>query len=160
KVPAFLKAADITYESLLELLDVKWVQGQNSVAIQGIDDTCTTANQTLAPAPLDAGFLDRAHRFLRLWRAMDCKMWELDLVLGKGHLDENALLGLFFVRRLQDATGLAVDRLLAFYQDIDTASHRDPDGSTIPSLYDRIFLNPTVSVLGPDPAFANLPSPD
>ncbi len=41
-----------------------------------------TSGQTLAPNPLDAGLLDRAHRFLRLWLATGYKMWELDLVLN------------------------------------------------------------------------------
>ena len=48
-VDAFLQAASVTYESLLELLEVAWVQGGLNVAIQGIDDTCMTSNQSLAP---------------------------------------------------------------------------------------------------------------
>jgi hypothetical protein len=134
------------------------VQGAHPVAIQGIDDTCATDKQTLTPAPLDPGFLDRAHRFLRLWRATGYKMWELDLILGKSSPMEEAPFFLSILRSLQDATGLALDRVRAFFEDIDTATHRDPDGGTIPSLYARIFLNPTASVLGPDPDLAKLGS--
>jgi hypothetical protein len=161
-VPAFLQAASITYESLLELLQVGWVQGESGISIQGINDTCDTTIQALSPAPLNAGFLDRAHRFLRLWRRTGYMMWELDLLLrssvSDGSLDANALIALQSFWQLQSATGLAVDRLLAFYQDIDTSSHRDPDGSTGTSLYGRIFLNPAVTSVAPDPDLAALPS--
>ena len=162
-VPAFLQSSSLTYESLLELLQVAWVQGGLNIAIGGIDDTCDTGKQALAPAPLDAGFLDRAHRFLRLWRRTGYKMWELDLLLrapvvGNGTLNPNTLVALQSFWQLQNATKLAVDQQLAFYQDIDTSTHRDPDGSTTTSLYARMFLNPTVTSVAPDPDLAALPS--
>lgn len=161
-IPAFLQAASLTYEQLLELLEVAWVQGGLNVSIQGIDNTCMTSSQSLTPSPLDAGFLDRAHRFLRLWLATKYKMWELDLLLSapgvaNGTLDQAALVAMLAFRQLQDATGLSADQLLAFYQNIDTASHRDPDGSTTTSLYAQIFLNPTVTWIAPDPDMTALP---
>jgi hypothetical protein len=161
-VPAFLQAASLTYEQLLELLQVNWVQGGLNIRITGIDDTCMTSTQSLSASPLDAAFLDRAHRFLRLWRATGYKMWELDLLLnaakvGAGALNQATLIALLAFRQLQDATKLSVDRLLAWYQTIDTATHRDPDGSTTTSLYAQIFLNPTVTWLAPDADMAALP---
>ena len=110
-------------------------------------------------APIDADFLDRAHRFLRLWAATGYKMWELDLLLlapavGNGTLDANALAALLPFQQLLDATKLAVDQLLVFYQDIDTATHRDPDGTTTTSLYTQMFLNPTITSVAPDPDMA------
>jgi hypothetical protein len=128
-----------------------------------MDDTCDTTRQALAPTPLDGGFLDRAHRFLRLWRRTGYKMWELDLLLrapavGNGVLDPSALAALQSFWQLQNATKLAVDQQLAFYQSIDTSTHRDPDGSTTTSLYARIFLNPTLTSVAPDPDLAAIPS--
>ncbi len=160
-VPNFLQAANITYEQLIELLQVTWVQDGLNIAIQGIDDTCTTSTQTLSPSPLDAGFLDRAHRFLRLWLATGYKMWELDLVLnasvvGAGALNQSTLIALLSFQQLLDATKLSVDQLLTWYQDIDTATHRDPDGTTTISLYSQIFLNPTVTWIAPDPDMASV----
>ena len=237
-VPAFLQAASITFESLLELLEVSWVQGGLNIGIQGIDDTCATSKQVLAPfsasttlsaaisavqttitvasdagfpdpnfsiqiggeillvtavggagnttwtvtraqqgttaaaagagtavtaPPLDTGFLDRAHRFLRLWNATSYKMWELDLLLNapavaNGILDQNGLAALLAFQQLQDDTRLSVTQLLAFYQNIDTGTHRNPDGSTAVSLYSQIFLNPGVTSVAPDPDMAVLPS--
>ena len=160
-VDAFLAAASLTYESLLELLEVAWVQDGLDVSIQGVSDTCMTSTQSLVP--LDAAFLDRAHRFLRLWLATGYTMWELDLLLGaaavgNGLLDQQALTVLLAFRQLQDATGLAADQQLAFYQDIDTATHRDPDGTTTTSLYAQIFLNTAVTSVAPDPDLAAVPT--
>ncbi|HKV94827.1 MAG TPA: neuraminidase-like domain-containing protein [Candidatus Angelobacter sp.] len=237
-VPAFLQAATITYESLLELLQSTWVQGGLNIGIQGIDDTCMTSNQMLAPfsarttlaaaitaaqttiqvasdagfpspnfsigigsevllvtaaggagnttwtvvrgqqgtaaaaaaagapvmpPPLDNGFLDRAHRFLMLWNSTGYKMWELDLLLnspavGNGTLDKNAMVELLSFRQLQDSTRLSVVQQIAFYQNIDTATHRDPDGTTTVSFYAQIFLNPAVTSVAPDADLNVLPS--
>ncbi len=237
-VPAFLQAASLTYESLLELLEVAWVQGGLHIGIVGIDDTCMTSKQVLAPfsaattlatnmaaadlsitvasdagfpgpnfsiaigaeillvtavagvgnttwtvvrgqqgtvaaaaaagtavvpPALDLGFLDRANRFLRLWAGTGYKMWELDLLLssaavGNGNLDQQALIGLLAFRQLQDATLLSVAQLLAFYQSIDTATHRDPDGTTTVSQYAQVFLNPAITSVTPDPDMAALPT--
>jgi hypothetical protein len=154
-VQAFLQAASITYEELLELLQIAWVKGNINLTLQGVGDTCDTTVQSLAPAPLDAGLLDRAHRFLRLWRRTGYKMWELDLLLAaasvaNGALDAAGLISLFTFRLLQDATGMAVDQQLVFFQAIDTASHRDPDGTMTTSLYARVFLNPAIASQHPD----------
>ena len=162
-VDAFLQASSLSYESLLELLQIAWVQGGINIAIQGIDDTCMTSKQVLGPSPLDPGFLDRAHRFIRLWLATGYKMWELDLLLsaaaiGNGTLDQKALAALFSFRQLQDATGLAVNQTIAFYQNIDTSVHRDPDGTTALSLYAQIFLNAAVTSVAPDPDLGVVPT--
>ena len=89
----------ITYESLLELLQVNRVQGGLGIELDGLNDTCDTSSMALSPAPLDPHFLDRAHRFLRLWIATGYKMWELDLLLnaprvGGGVLGQNTLIAL------------------------------------------------------------------
>jgi hypothetical protein len=83
-VNAFLLAASLTYEQLLELLEVVWVRGGGAAStIAGVDDTCDTTTQTIAP--LDANRLDLMHRFLRLWRHAGWKFWELDSAPGACH---------------------------------------------------------------------------
>jgi hypothetical protein len=147
-VPAFLRAASITYDQLLELIEVAWVRGGSApMVLQAVGDTCDTSIQTLAP--LDATRLDLIHRFLRLWRHSDWTMWELDLLLraplvGNGVLDTNALIALSTFRLLQRTTGLTVVEQLAFFQDLDLSSHRAPDGSETPSLFAKTFLDPAV----------------
>jgi hypothetical protein len=161
-VPIFLQASFLTYDSLLELLEATWVQGGAGIKLAGLNDTCDTSVMTLSPSPLDPGFLDRAHRFLRLCNATGYKMWELNHLLvapsvGAGVLNQQTLVNLQTFWQTQTQTRLAVSQLLAFYQDIDTKQHRDPDGSIARSLYEQIFLNPTVTWIAPDPDLVQLP---
>ena len=154
-VDAFMRASSLSYEQVLELLQVSWVQGGVGIAVEGVDDTCDTSVQTLAPAPLDGDLLDRAQRFLRLWRKTGCTMWELDLLLdspavANGTLDAAGLAALGAFRQLQDATRLQVDEQLALFDDLDTSSHRNTDGSATTPLYGRLFLTPAVSALDPN----------
>ena len=106
---------------------VSWVQNGANVEIHGVDDTCMLSKQELKT--LNNAWLDRAHRFLRLWLATGYKVWELDLLLkapavGNGQLDQATLVALLAFRQLQDATRLRVDQLLAFYQNIDRNTPR------------------------------------
>lgn len=149
-VAAFLSASQLTYEQLLELLDVVWINGGGAPsALAGVDDTCDTTVQTITN--LDDAKLDRIHRFLRLWRRTGWTMWELDLLLRAPAVGAGAinLPALFNFRQIQDATRLSLDSLLVFYQNIDTASHRAPDGSVVRSLYSSLFENPALPA---DPA--------
>ena len=162
-VTAFTHAAAITYDQLRELLQSAWVQGGLNITIIGIDDTCDASIQSLSPSPLDAGFLDRAHRFLRIWRATGYAMWELDLLLRSAAvvnnvLDPAGLLALGNFRLLQDDTRLAADAQLAWFQSMDVAEHLGPNNTTTSSLYERVFLNPAVVSLHPDPDLAAVAS--
>jgi hypothetical protein len=60
--------------------------------------------------------------------------------------------------QLQNSTSLAVDQQLAFFQNIDTNTHRDPDGTTTMPLYAQIFLNPTTTWIASDPDLVSLPT--
>jgi len=154
-VPAFMHAAMITYDQLFELLQCGWVQGGLGVAIQGINDLCDTSVQTLAPAPLNAGFLDRADRFLRLWRKTKYPMWQLDMLMQStavvnGTLDASGLIALGAFRLLQDTTKSDVDAQLAWFQNMDVQVHTGPKNTATIPLYSRVFLNPAVVSLHPD----------
>ncbi len=152
-VATFLQAAQINYDQLLQLLDCRWPRaGGAAIALTGVDDRCDTSIQRLVG--LNDERLDRIHRFLRLWRRSGWKMWEVDELLNapavaNGVLDDAALRMLFSIRQLQDKTGLTVEQLLTFWQEIGTREHRLPGGDTQHSLYARIFENP---LLPPDPA--------
>ncbi len=150
-VPAFLNSASITYDQLLELLDSGWVQGKSAISIQGVSDSCDTNCQRLSPSPLDKNFLDRAHRFLRLWRETGYKMWELDLLLNWiGTLDTEGFCKLGEFRFLQDVTNLSVDEQLAWFKSMDKEIHRGPHHVFTIPLYSRVYLNPAMVSLHPD----------
>lgn len=152
-VAAFLQAAQVSYDELRRLLATTWTRaGGPAITISGVDDRCDSGTQRLVG--LDAARLDRMHRFLRLWRRTGWAMWELDELLrapavGNGALNDAALAQLHLVWKLQRTTGLDVEELLAFWQDIGTATHRLADGVVQPSLYARVFENP---LLAPAPA--------
>lgn len=155
----FLAAAQISYDELLQLLSCGWPRiAGATLTISGVDDRCDSSTQRLVG--LNAERLDRIHRFLRLWRRSGWTMWELDELLqapaisvaapgGTPTLDESAVANLHTVCTLQQATGLDVEQLLAFWQPLSTTSHRVAAGVTQPSLYARIFENP---LLPPSPA--------
>ena len=154
-VAAFLQVAQIEYDALLQLLDCVWPRdGGAAITISGAADSCDTSVQRVVG--LDAGKLDRLHRFLRVWRRTGWAIWEVDELLrapqvGNGALDEAALRRLFIVDRLRASTGLAIEALLAFWQDIGTTPHRAANGAVVPPQYRRLFENPVVP---PDPALA------
>ncbi len=157
-VATFMSAADITYDQLLQLLTVVWTRnGGSAMQISGVDDTCSTLSQTLAP--LDLGRLDCIHRFLRLWRRTGWKMWELDLVLNSAAVSDASLSGqtlvdLFSVQQLLDTTHLSIDVLLTFFRPylLDTKSYVDPGGEPTTPLYASLFEDPATS---PDPLLAH-----
>ncbi|MDR1968049.1 MAG: hypothetical protein LBQ32_05060, partial [Burkholderiaceae bacterium] len=159
-VPVFLAASGLAYDQLTALLGSRWVQGKQNIQIVGGDDTCDTGTMRLSPAPL-SDWLDRAHRFIRLWRSTAYEMWELDLLLtaaaiGAGNLDAQALIQMHDFWKLQAKTKLKVDEQLAFYRPIDTSSHLNTKGQTIQPLYARLFLNPTTTWIAPDADMAGL----
>jgi hypothetical protein len=150
-VADFLQAAQLNYDELLQLLACRWPWGDGPAAdITGRDDSCDTTEQVLSN--LNEDNLDRIHRFLRVWHRTDWAMWEIDELLlfgdNEGTLDD-ALRILFVVDRIQEATGLSVERILSFWQEIGTEAHRLPGGESQRSLYARIFEDP---LLSPDPA--------
>src|SRR5262249_40379285 len=79
-IPEFLKRSGLTYEQLLELFDRRYVNGGRLLSLVPTDpnDPATCDLAKLAIAGLDAHVLDRAQRFLRLWRVLDWSMVELD----------------------------------------------------------------------------------
>ena len=97
---------------------------------------------------------DRAHRFIRLWRKSDWKIWELDILLRSNvltadintndNLDDNAISNLMIFKKQQEELGLPVEDLLAFYENINTSLLRE-NGKEILCLYDRLFLRKALS---------------
>ena len=144
-IPAFMAAASIEYDALLELLDVAWVQGGLNVTLQGINDSCDTSVESLAPAPLDAGFLDRAHRFLRLWRRTRCMMWNCICCCAPlaSATERWMRMRSSPCRRSGSCRTRPNWRLtdnLPSSKISTPASYRDAQGGTTASLYARIFL--------------------
>ena len=164
EVSDFLDRTKLTYEELLELLLVRFVNNPDLPSRSVIErpaDTCDVDVQKINN--LDVGRFDLMHRFIRLWRKTGWKMWELDLLLrnskiGKGVLDSDAVINLWHFKKLQEKLKIPFEILLAFYDEINTeervsAMHKDVK---IPTLYDQLFRN--ITITNPiDENFKNLP---
>src|SRR6185437_15013896 len=99
KVPVLLNRGGLTLPELSQLLEVVWVT-RSTVTLQL--GTATVAGEQVLSSDTDAmtftgltgEVLDRANRFLRLWRATGLTMWELDWALDQaagGALDDKFL---------------------------------------------------------------------
>ena len=156
-VAAFLQRSGLSYNQLLELLEGGFVNPEpDRMTIERDTADCDTEEQTITN--LDLPRLDRIHRFQRLWRRTGWKIWELNLLLrapavGAGQLNPQSLVRLMRFKELQGRLGLSAERLLGFYQNLNTEDRNPPDGGAEPALYSQLFLNP--SVLNPlTPEFA------
>lgn len=162
-VADFMRRSALTYQQLLELLYVEWLNpgnAANPMAIERPEATCDTNLQNVVNLTLARW--DKIHRFLRLWRHTHWEMWELDLLLrapkvGAGTLDANCLAALHKFAQLQGRLGLSVERALVLFGTINKDRRVRPEApqESVPALYQTLFLNQ--AVINPvDPAF-NLP---
>lgn len=148
-VSQFLERSKLTYDQLIELLQLEFINPSNSLTI--IDrpiNSCAIKDQKLKHH-LSDDKMDRIHRFLRLWRNTDWELWELDLLIinnriGSGLIDGSALVKLQQFHELQQDLGLSVEELLAFYGNMDTRVLRDAANKVIEPFYSRLFLNPAI----------------
>src|SRR5579859_725321 len=148
-VATFLQKSQLSYDQLIELLTASFIQsGGDPSVIESLNDACDTQQQQITN--LSLARLDAIHRFLRLWRHTQWRIWELDSVLsnphlGNGILDEptQTLVLLMGFNVLQNQLSLGVEQLLGFYDALNTASRDLPDGHE-DALYQKLFLNSTV----------------
>ncbi len=150
-VKEFMDITKLTYDELLELLLVKFINdpsGPSPMEIQRLPDNCDLSQQIVTN--LTVGRFDLMHRFLRLWRKTGWEMWEIGYLLknqkvGNNKIDGDVLVKLKEFKQLQDKLGLGVEVLLAFYGNIITESRIQPDkpNVSIPSVYEKHFLDVT-----------------
>jgi receptor-binding and translocation channel-forming TcA subunit of Tc toxin/ABC toxin-like protein/neuraminidase-like protein len=164
-VNVFLDRTGLEYVDLQRLLDLQFVNPGQAITIQHLDTSCDTDKKVLQGLGVDGVALDRIHRFLRLWRKLGWKMWEVDLViespgLGKGVLDAALITRLYPLLQLKDRfRGLSIEQMCAWYDDISIVSKfTKAYEKREPSLYERLFLNKRLS--NPvDQAFSVAPPP-
>jgi hypothetical protein len=155
-VNVMLNRTRLTYQELLQLLDLDYVNPMGGMVIGNADpngSNCDTANLRIENLPGDKS--TRMHRFIRLWRKLGCAMWELDLLLPNladeedeeiaKRITDEALQDISRMLRLNEKTGLDWRTLLSFYRDIDHRVYFDRNQSGTPAvatLYQRLFRNP------------------
>ena len=152
-VEAFTAATGIVYLDLVALLETTFLNPSQSITLNvntgpdtdqcDLSATCISSSNTTDLTT----FFQRAYRFIRLWKKMGWAVTEVDLalsVLGQGDITPGVILQLAQIKRIQQTLNLAVDQVLSFWGDVNTAGRQ--------SLYMRLFQNPAV-VNPVDPAF-------
>jgi hypothetical protein len=147
KAPNFLRRTGLRYEDLVELIKTSFVNRHQSDLLQRITlaspPDCDLADTKITPLPIEA--LERAHRFVRLWRKVGWSMTDVDRALlsfGATEIDAPVLRKLASVKQLAADLRLPVVRALALWARIDTWG-RD-------ALYFQLFDNPAIPKPGPN----------
>ncbi len=149
----FMKRTKLSYNEVLELLLVKFVNDPESSSVSKIErpiDTCDTGVQSVSNLSLPK--LDLMHRFIRLWRKTGWAMWQLDLLIrnskiGTDAINDDTLINLKRFRQLQEKLKLPFETLLAFFGDINREVRVIPDRPDviIQPLYNKLFQNQAVT---------------
>lgn len=158
-VAEFMQHSRLTYDQVRELLDVEWPvpAPADPLVLLRPGGTCDLDEQQLTG--FTPALFDRLHRFLRLWRATDWRLHEVDLLLraegvGAGTLTAATLPALQQFTQVARRLKVPFAGALALYRPILTTPAPDPDAV---SQYDSMFANKLLT--SPvDPAFA-LPLP-
>ena len=159
---ALLHQARIDYDTLLRLLNTRYINPGRLIAVSFAGTPCSLdgallvdqAGAALPDQPFRE-FLDRLHRFLRLQRRLACSEYEFDTVLaalGVGDFDaKDFFADLADVQSLRLALKLPLNELGAWWAKLDTYLFEDD----LPSLYEAVFVNEALfpdieSGAGPD----------
>jgi hypothetical protein len=148
-VRTLLDRAGLRYQELAELLTLRWIDPDGTLRIESTDpaDPHTADTTRLAIAALDAGHLDRIHRFLRLRKRLPWTAVELDaalMLLPGGALDDDGLAVLAELERLRGELDLDVTQALTLFAPLGTHRYRDAAGAERTSAYDELFSSRSV----------------
>ncbi|HTE58256.1 MAG TPA: neuraminidase-like domain-containing protein [Verrucomicrobiae bacterium] len=140
-VDTFLSKTGLSYEELVRLLTLKFIDPTDKLFIKHLDLSCDTTKKEIAG--LDDTVLDRTHRFLRLQKQTDWKLETLDEVisqsnLGAGNLNDATLQIAADLLEITEETGIKVDELIGGYGEIP---HESVEENPFTPLYHQIFLN-------------------
>ncbi len=148
QVETLLDQAHIDYDTLLRLLNSRYVTAGGAVSVSFQGTPCSLDGAILVDAggaalqylPLRV-LLDRLHRFLRLQRHLGCSEYELDtLIQLLGVTDFNAasfIEHLADMQALRNALSLPLLELGAWWGDLDVYAFEDE----LPSQYESVFLD-------------------
>ncbi|SDZ23711.1 virulence plasmid A protein [Amycolatopsis xylanica] len=150
-VRALLDSGSMRYGELTELLGTRFVNPGGVLRIKP-DEASPYDTTRMTVDGLDTAALDRLHRFGRLRRVLGWSATLLDRVLfachDHGRLDRAALRSIAAIRGLAARLDLPIEQVLTFYNPLET--HRYATGDELPR-YDRLFLDPKVVSLDPNP---------
>lgn len=156
-VSILLQRSGLSLRELYQLFEVGWVTGGGTVTVKpGVDPqgvvSCRTEDMTLTGATVE--ILDRAGRFLRLWRLTCLPMWELDWALGQvpkaassDGLDDAFVAFLARALTLRTRLGMPLPEILGLWaslQAVDVTTHLGEQDVILPSAYASVFRSPAL----------------
>ena len=154
RVPVLLNRTGLTLQQLYQLLEVHWVTGGSVALLVGMEPGTTVLSpdtELMTFSGLTGEVLDRANRFLRLWKGSGLQMWELDWALespaatGSSFTDFFAFLS--GATAVQNKLNLPFQEVLSFWLPLETrdvTNHLGDEDSVVPSTYYEVFANPTM----------------
>lgn len=147
RVPVLMHRARLSYRDLLQLLETRYVDpARNVTIISPPRPDCDISAYVVSG--LNTEVLNRTHRFVRLWRRLGLRMWEVDALLAGRPLDDAALREIAGLRRLQSRTELDWQTLTGIFHGFDDYPYIDRsvgDGVPVQSVYQRLFRNRLVN---------------
>jgi len=146
-VKTFLRTTGLEYTELLSLLDLEFINPNGTIQIHHLDPTCDTSEKEIKPLDVDA--LDRVNRFLRLWKKLGWKMWEIDMVIrhdniGNGSLNEPFLINLMYLIELKNKLGkkVSVEQVCSLFGNLNfTTRFTELHEKREDAIYQDLFLN-------------------
>lgn len=146
-VKELLARTGLSYADLLEFLNAEFINPDGTVVLQFADgaSACDLGSARLENA--DEFFLDRFHRFVRLWMRLGCSIREMDRaikVLGNSQINDDFLVALAEALEICKRLKMPLAEILPFWGDLDTRASLDR--STEPfkrqsSQYETILLD-------------------
>jgi hypothetical protein len=150
-----LKPMGVNRKDLGRLFKSKYItnSGADNIIIQGGKKTASSIQNDIERAKnLTYEVLDRAHRFVRLWKKTNWTIQELDLVLQKlassgvaAGIIPATITAIGSLMRLQDKLKLSVEELLAVWYQIPTTVIKENQKSFFDTLFNH---EDTVAVEG------------
>jgi peptidoglycan hydrolase-like protein with peptidoglycan-binding domain len=137
-----LERSGLSYEALVQLLETQIVNPGSTMQIEFAGADCDLSTATISG--LGTTRLGRIHRFVRLQQKLGWPIVELGDTcgaLGINNLDDNALTQLATLKRVREALTAPLETMLAWW----SARLSTRAKGNQPSLYDRIFNDPTVN---------------
>jgi hypothetical protein len=162
RVDVFLNTSQIDYPTLQQLLAANgWLNPiatppAKNMYMKHDDYTCTLAKQNILNLDLPA--LDRLHRFIRLWKALNkgaTPAWTVNALdraiaavsVGNKDISSPCIVNISQVNHLaliftkSVGSAVAVDDVLDLFDVLQLADQNST--STVPTTYERVFLTPS-----------------
>jgi Tc toxin complex TcA C-terminal TcB-binding domain/Neuraminidase-like domain len=152
RVSILLQQCGLNFAEFDSLLECQFINPDAAISIP-VDSrlTCKPAEMRINRSEESdvAPFLDRLHRFVRLWRATGWEVWELDLALrangiGGSNLNADAVVHISNLEELRRRLNLPIDVLVSMIGGFTNTHYIRRTGDQfqkISPLYDRLFQN-------------------